>query len=122
MLFQALLLCLVSIAQYAAANVEKAIFLGPEVVNIPLGSPTLDDLHLDVLTPDNGTLRTRILASAPLGAATEEEAGPRGKSTWLLLDNLNPGQRYEARISWAATVSEPTPSHNPRRAARLTNS
>jgi hypothetical protein len=80
------------------ANVEKTIFIGPSVVKIPQQRPTLDDLHLGVLTHLNRSIRTHVAASFP----TSTSAG--GKVTWMLLDNLTEGQRYEVRICWAATV------------------
>ncbi|KAK0626239.1 hypothetical protein B0T14DRAFT_534436 [Immersiella caudata] len=92
------LLKLLCLSQLAAANVEKAIFLGPEGVPVPLAHPTLEDLHIDTLTPqENWSLRTRISAKFP------SESSPHGDTTWLLLDNLQAGQRYEVRICWAAT-------------------
>ncbi|KAK3387180.1 hypothetical protein B0H63DRAFT_151891 [Podospora didyma] len=88
-------------AALVLANVEKTIFLGPAAVNIPLAHPTLDDLNLEVLTPasppTSSSLRTRLEAQFPTASH------PCGKSTWLLLDNLEPGRRYEVRICWAAT-------------------
>ena len=81
------------------ANVEKTIFVAPPTVNIPHQHPTIDDLHLDVLTPDNWSLRTRLAADFPTDKA------PEGRISWFLLDNLTPSQRYEVRVCWPATVS-----------------
>jgi hypothetical protein len=81
------------------ANVEKTIFLGPKTVNVPHQHPTIEDLHLDVLTPDTWSLRTQLLADFP------NEKAPNGKTSWFLLDKLTPSQRYEVRICWPATVS-----------------
>jgi len=80
------------------ANVEKAIFLGPASVSIPAEPPTLDTLRLDTLKPQQWSLRTRVKAQFP--TADHE----RGKATWLLLDDLTEGQRYEVRVCWPATV------------------
>lgn len=85
--------------QSSLANVEKTIFLGPPTVNIPHQHPTLEDLRLDVLTPDNWSIRTRLPADFPT------EKAPSGKTSWFLLDNLTPNQRYEVRVCWPATVS-----------------
>ncbi|KAI1099630.1 hypothetical protein F4804DRAFT_337045 [Jackrogersella minutella] len=82
------------------ANTEKAIFLGPPTVNIPSAHPTLEDLHVDTLTPTNGAIRTHLEAQFP------NIPSPHGKATWLILDELTEGQRYEVRVCWAAT--EPT--------------
>ncbi|KAI4868836.1 hypothetical protein F4820DRAFT_89598 [Hypoxylon rubiginosum] len=81
----------------AYANTEKAIFLGPATVNIPSTHPTLDDLHVDILTPSDSTIRTH------LEAQFSNASLPHGKATWLILDQLTEGQRYEVRVCWAAT-------------------
>jgi hypothetical protein len=85
--------------QLCLANVEKTIFLGPPTVNIPHQHPTLEDLRLDVLTPENWSLRTKIPADFPT------EKSRTGKISWYLLDNLTPHQRYEVRVCWPAIVS-----------------
>lgn len=86
-----------------SANTEKAIFLGPEPVNIPAQSTSLAALNIDTLTPVNYSLRTHLDAIFP------NEEFPRGKETWLVLDNLTESQRYEVRVCWLATVSSSTP-------------
>ncbi|TGO91102.1 hypothetical protein BPOR_0039g00160 [Botrytis porri] len=73
------------------ANTEKAIFLAPSALSIPLSHPTLSDLHLPSLTPDHHTLRTHIHAEFPTADARY------GVSSWYLLDELKEGQRYEVR-------------------------
>ncbi|KLU91548.1 hypothetical protein MAPG_10066 [Magnaporthiopsis poae ATCC 64411] len=94
-----LLLAALVLAQQAAANVEKTIFLGPQTINVPQQGPTFDNLHLDVLSPAADlAIRTRLQAEFP-----NSTSGSRGKATWLLLDDLTPGQRYEVRVCWAAT-------------------
>lgn len=80
------------------ANVEKTIFLGPEAVQISQRHPNLDDLHLDILTPTNATLRTNLTASFP------KLPKSKGAESWFLLDELRQEQRYETRVCWAATV------------------
>ncbi|RDW70774.1 uncharacterized protein DSM5745_08285 [Aspergillus mulundensis] len=77
-----------------SANVEKTIFIAPSAVS---PDPALGDLGLERLTPANGMLRTR------LNASFLTEVGIRGTDSWYLLENLNPGQRYEVRICWLAT-------------------
>ncbi|KAI1460970.1 hypothetical protein F4805DRAFT_416166 [Annulohypoxylon moriforme] len=79
------------------ANTEKAIFLGPPTANIPSAHPTLEDLHVDILTPTNWSIRTHLEAQFP------NISSPNGKATWLILDELTEGQRYEVRVCWAAT-------------------
>lgn len=96
-------LLLFSFPTLVLSNTEKTIFLGPETVRVPSQQPTLSDLHLEVLTPqahDNKwSLRTALPRQFP------NSTHPHGPATWLLLDNLTQGQRYELRVCWAATVS-----------------
>ncbi len=95
-----LLLGLALGVQAALANVEKTIFIAPPTVNIPLKSPSLDDLHIDVLTPSDSSLRTYIDVRRGTWSP---------KMTWILLDELTVGQRYELRVCWAAS-SKPHPA------------
>lgn len=99
-----LYLCLISIlfTQYAAGNVEKTIFVAPLPWAIPAESAAIDDLGLDRLSPADFMLRTRLNASFP----TDEE--PYGTESWFYLEDLMPGQRYEVRICWMATVLSPS--------------
>jgi hypothetical protein len=102
-LFYALAPLLTLLLQTAHANVEKTIFLAP--TPSPLSSsnitPDLSDLGLDLLSPENNILRTNLNASFP------STAKPDGAESWFLLEGLNPGQRYEVRVCWLATVSLP---------------
>lgn len=82
----------------ALANTEKTIFLGPKTVNIPPTHPNLEDLRLDVLTPEKWAIRTHVEARFP------NDTAKFGKATWLVLDELTEGQRYELKVCWAATV------------------
>ncbi|ESZ94135.1 hypothetical protein SBOR_5489 [Sclerotinia borealis F-4128] len=91
------ILLLTSQIQPASANTEKVIFLGPSTLNIPIEHPTLEDLHLSALSPQQYSLRTHIRAEFPTKDAKY------GQSTWYLLQRLKEGQRYEVRICWAAT-------------------
>jgi hypothetical protein len=86
-------LCLLN---FAAANVEKEIFLGPAPSTL-----TLSDVgsHLPQLVPSEHcsncrAIRTRLSTSF---------AG-RGAEHWVKVDGLEEGRRYEVRICWAATV------------------
>lgn len=101
-----LLLLLLLNTPLATANVEKTIFLGPAPVNIPAqsqSSPSLADLRLDVLTPDDDDNKNWSLrAHLPVRFPTDD--APRGQETWLLLDALTEGRRYEVRVCWLATV------------------
>jgi hypothetical protein len=84
--------------EVAQANVEKTIFLAPPETTIPSEEPDLDDLGLERLSPQNPIVRTRLNASFPTTDA------PDGVDSWFFLENLNPGQRYEVRVCWLATV------------------
>lgn len=83
---------------FVRANVEKTIFVAPEAIHIPQQHPSLDVLHLDVLTHLFPTLRTQLAASF------QQLLESRGSELWFLLDDLRQEQRYEVRICWAATV------------------
>lgn len=87
------------------ANVEKTIFVAPPPpVHV---YPSLDDLGLDALAPENPLLRTGLNASFPESTAGEVqvtgEESP-GEQSWFLLQDLSPGTRYEVRVCWLATV------------------
>ena len=102
MLLQYLFL-ICTLAFLAVANVEKTIFIAPQPLTIPTVDPTLDDLGLDRLSPSSPVLRPRINATFP----TNESPGT---DSWYFLENLNPGQRYEVRVCWLATVRPCIPS------------
>ncbi|ETN36658.1 uncharacterized protein HMPREF1541_08936 [Cyphellophora europaea CBS 101466] len=78
------------------ANVEKVIFVAPDTQEFP-SDASLDNLLLERLTLAKASVRTRLNATFP----TDEQ--PRGTETWMLLEDLTPGQRYEVRICWLAT-------------------
>ena len=80
-------------------NVEKTIFVAPPAIQIPQQHPSLDDLHLETLTPVEFKLRRQLPASFP------KPESPNGAEAWFLLDRLTEYQPYEVRICWAATVS-----------------
>ncbi|KAH9898719.1 hypothetical protein F4778DRAFT_193347 [Xylariomycetidae sp. FL2044] len=82
----------------ARANTEKTIFLGPAPVNLPTTHPNLQDLHIDTLTPSRWAQRTHLASSFPAEASHKY-----GSPTWLVLDELTEGQRYEVRVCWPAT-------------------
>ncbi|KAJ5644589.1 hypothetical protein N7507_010600, partial [Penicillium longicatenatum] len=88
---------LLSLTNIVHANVEKTIFLAPPAATLPSEEPDLDDLGLERLSPGNHVVRTRLNASFPSTEALE------GVDSWFFLENLKPGQRYEARVCWLAT-------------------
>ena len=98
---------------HALANVEKVIFKAPGQEKAVFDAPGTDDVSqhtlrraawyladLPKLTHTNFTLNADIEAGFP------NASFPDGPATWMLLEDLNPGQRYEARVSWPATVRE----------------
>ncbi|KFY07435.1 hypothetical protein V492_07150 [Pseudogymnoascus sp. VKM F-4246] len=89
--------------QTAIANVEKTIFIAPSALTIPLDHPTFENLQLHTLSPENSTIRTQLHVEFP------SDTSPRGPASWLILSDLNEGQRYEVRICWPAT--RPTSFH-----------
>jgi len=97
------LACIYSLAwiTQVLGNVEKVIFLGPEPIDIhnPQQQPNIDSLRLEVLSPSNTQLRRQLSASFP-----DPTTFWKGTEAWFLLDRLQPQQRYEVRICWAATV------------------
>lgn len=97
----AYLLVLASVLTLVLANVEKVIFTAPALLPIPQQKPSLADLRLPVLAPDASEIRTNLSRVFP--STAKDYAS--GAATWVLLDNLNPEQRYEFRVCWAAIVS-----------------
>jgi hypothetical protein len=85
-------------AHVVSSNTEKTIFLGPSQAQIPVEHPTLEDLQLEALSPEQWSLRTHIRAEFPTTSSKY------GQASWYLLHGLQEGQRYEVRICWAATV------------------
>jgi hypothetical protein len=81
-------------------NTEKVIFLGPSSLQIPVEHPTLEDLHLETLSPQHWALRTYLQAEFPTNSSKY------GVASWFILHRLEEGQRYEVRVCWAATVSD----------------
>ncbi|RDL38438.1 Uncharacterized protein BP5553_02778 [Venustampulla echinocandica] len=75
------------------ANTEKAIFLGPSSIHVPVEHPTLEALRLQELSPQpqHSSLRTHIQAEFPTNTSKH------GHPSWFLLHQLKRGQRYEVR-------------------------
>lgn len=90
------LFLLYTLAALAVANVEKVIFVAPEAQEFP-SDASLDNLLLKRLTLAKPSIRTHLNASFPTDDHT------KGTETWMLLEDLTPGQRYEVRICWLAT-------------------
>ena len=96
----------------AFANVEKTIFIAPSGSDVTYISErrALAALNIETLSPGSNTLRRAISRT---GTSRESSVVT---STWYSLTDLNPAQRYEVRICWAATVSlsdlSSKPSHH----------
>ncbi|TKA74872.1 hypothetical protein B0A55_05040 [Friedmanniomyces simplex] len=80
----------------AQANTEKVIFLSPPAVIISPSGPSFEQLHLQSITPEKSSLRLSLPPAFP------SEEHQRGLDAWYMLRNLNPNQRYEVRVCWAA--------------------
>ena len=104
MYFSRFTLLLATLPLCTQANVEKTIFRAPNPTTIPSTDPVLDDLGLERLSPLDPVLRNALNASFP------SETAPLGTESWFFLENLNPGQRYEVRICYLATVLPLPPS------------
>lgn len=89
--------CLFGLLHVAFANVEKVIFTAPPATVVPQDA-AIDSLLMIPLNHEFPSARTYFNASF---LTTD---GQDGEVSWLLLDNLNPGQRYEVRVCWLATV------------------
>ncbi|CCE30086.1 uncharacterized protein CPUR_03934 [Claviceps purpurea 20.1] len=99
-----ILLLFYTLAQIAAANVEKIIFNAPPPFGpSPPGSLALSTLALlnkiPTLTHDARSLRTELNRDV----VSERYSG---HSSWILVRNLTENQRYELRVCWSAL--EPT--------------
>ncbi|ERS99464.1 uncharacterized protein SPSK_03564 [Sporothrix schenckii 1099-18] len=95
-------------AVFVAANTEKAIFVAGDGQSRRPGGGDADRIALSGiasslprLTPDRNAWRTSLPAAFPWA-----DNFPTNGTTWLLLDELTGGQRYELRVCWAA--SQPT--------------
>lgn len=112
-----LLLPLLSLITCSNANTEKTIFTAP--LPISLSSSKLPPLLHDipVLGPSTQlSIRTNLTRVFPTQHRDANEEGTEGNEneepgspSWLLLDHLTPGQRYELRVCWSALVSPTIP-------------
>ncbi|OPB39278.1 hypothetical protein A0O28_0049840 [Trichoderma guizhouense] len=97
-----LILPFLSLIAPSHANTEKVIFTAPP----PSPLSSLDaaiQQDLPILGPSTSwSIRTNLSRVFPLNQQDHEQGYP----SWLLLDNLTPGQRYELRVCWSAL--EPT--------------
>ncbi|KAA8893937.1 hypothetical protein FN846DRAFT_976710 [Sphaerosporella brunnea] len=80
---------------FAAANVEKEIFLGPAPSSWSLNG--VGD-HLPQLAPSEHCSNCRAIRSR----LSTSFAG-KGAEHWVKIDGLKEAKRYEVRICWAAT-------------------
>lgn len=84
---------------HASGNVEKVIFIAPAAQALP-NDASIDNLLLTSLSETETSVRTYVNASFPT------EDAPKGTETWMLLEGLTAGRRYEVRICWLATVRD----------------
>ncbi|EFR01340.1 hypothetical protein MGYG_04347 [Nannizzia gypsea CBS 118893] len=78
----------------ALANVEKTMFISP---NLDTAQSALLKAELNTLSPLAPSIRAHLDAEFPTDTA------PAGKRSWYRLEGLVPGQRYEVRVCWLAT-------------------
>ena len=94
-------LCLLYGLLGALANVEKVVFLAPALVNgLARPLPALESPHIERLSHSELSLRRQLHARFDHSPDQSEPA-----EAWVLLEALHPGQRYEVRVCWSASVS-----------------
>ncbi|KAL7936027.1 hypothetical protein V8C35DRAFT_278259 [Trichoderma chlorosporum] len=100
-----LLIPILAFIPSSRANTEKVIFAAPPPA--PASLAGLDAVRaLPVLGPlTSWSVRTNLSRVFPL-SQQDDDGDEQGHPSWLLLDNLTPGQRYELRVCWSAL--EPT--------------
>lgn len=84
------------IAPFGSANTEKVIFVASDISSLP--NP-LRELEIDTLVPSQPVLRRALPVAFPGETGNEKVLG---EASWYLVTQLNPRQRYEIRICWAA--------------------
>ncbi|KAM0245497.1 hypothetical protein ACHAQJ_010540 [Trichoderma viride] len=93
------LLFLLSLISTSHANTEKVIFTAPSPISLLDLPPALEGQNIPILGPSTRwSIRTNLTRVFPLSQEEEEQGYP----SWLILDNLTPGQRYELRVCWSA--------------------
>ncbi|KAF3075596.1 hypothetical protein CFAM422_002297 [Trichoderma lentiforme] len=98
-----LLLPFLSLISPSHANTEKVIFTAPPPASLSSLDAAIQQ-DLPVLGPSTSwSIRTNLSRVFPLN---QHDDNQQGYPSWLLLDNLTPGQRYELRVCWSAL--EPT--------------
>ncbi|WEW56345.1 hypothetical protein PRK78_001788 [Emydomyces testavorans] len=106
------LLSLLSLlVQLVWANVEKTVFIAPpaDAAELPSSLRPANLANIDTLSPSARSIRKH------LDASFSSEKDPLGVRSWFHLVDLRPGQRYELRICWLATLmanhQQPTSFH-----------
>lgn len=85
-----------SIPYLVLANTEKVIFVAPDPGALP---DSLQALQIDTIIPTQPVSRKSLPVAFPNDTRSEDV---QGRVSWYLVTQLNPGQRYEIRICWAA--------------------
>jgi hypothetical protein len=96
-----LLLLFFILIEFVCANVEKVVFVAPTPLS-QIAQPVvnaLESAHLERLSPARPSLRHHLYAHFSPSAPSREQS-----EAWIRLDGLQPGQRYEVRVCWSATV------------------
>ncbi|EEH17255.2 hypothetical protein PABG_07342 [Paracoccidioides brasiliensis Pb03] len=92
-------LSLLLLPSVVLANVEKVIFTALKPSPLLLHQSLFDDLEIERLSPHRPSVRTYLSAAFP------SKEAPLGFESWFYLDSLKPGQRYEVRICYLATLN-----------------
>ncbi|KAL7803388.1 hypothetical protein V8C44DRAFT_344251 [Trichoderma aethiopicum] len=105
-----LLPILALLSPITTANTEKVIFTAPPPISLEtISSSALNNNNnnLPVLGPSTSlSIRTNLTRVFPPSTTTNDDEQQRGYPSWLVLQDLVPGQRYELRVCWSAL--EPT--------------
>ncbi|EGR50708.1 uncharacterized protein TRIREDRAFT_105051 [Trichoderma reesei QM6a] len=111
-----LLLSFLTIIPPITANTEKVIFTAPPPISLETltssssaAAAAFNHNSLPVLGPSTSfSIRTNLTRVFPHNTSDNEQQDEqqRGYPSWLVLEDLTPGQRYELRVCWSAL--EPT--------------
>ncbi|KAK1240748.1 hypothetical protein MKX07_006181 [Trichoderma sp. CBMAI-0711] len=111
-----LLLSFLTIITPTTANTEKVIFTAPPPISLETltsssSAAAFNRSNLPVLGPSTSlSIRTNLtrvfLPKIITDSEQQDEQQQRGYPSWLVLEDLTPGQRYELRVCWSALHSQ----------------
>ncbi|KAJ6262224.1 hypothetical protein Dda_3029 [Drechslerella dactyloides] len=100
------ILLLVFCCSLARANTEKVIFTAPDASSQHVDVLDTNPSPIGELSAAKESEQLRLRVELPRAFPSAD--APRGVDSWVHLKDLKPGARYEARVCWAATVSDAT--------------